>query len=242
MAQKRKTTKRTTTRTKKPAATRPISHNPRDPNFVPANKGQKYPPEPLTDAEIRALIKACSTRAPTGVRNAALIVVLWRGQLRVSEALDLTPKDIDREAGTLRILHGKGDQARVVGLDTLAFAFIERWLDMRKARGINGRGTKPVFCTLKGEPLGPTRGEGKRGAYVRAMLKRMGERAGIEKRVHPHGLRHTGAAELRAEGADIGIISKQLGHKSIATTAKYLDHISPQAVIDAMRKREWSLE
>jgi integrase len=62
-------------------------------------------------------------------------------------------------------------------------------------------------------------------------------KAGIEKRVHPHGLRHAGAAEMREERMDIGVTSKQLGHSSIATTAKYLDHISPTAVIDAMKGR-----
>ena len=66
-----------------------------------------------------------------------------------------------------------------------------------------------------------------------------GEQAGIEKRVHPHGLRHTHAAELRAEGVDIGIISKQVGHRSTATTARYLDHIAPWAVVEAIRGREW---
>ncbi len=69
----------------------------------------------------------------------------------------------------------------------------------------------------------------------------MGEKAGIEKRVHPHGLRHTGAAEMRSEGMDIGIISKQLGHSSIATTARYLDDVSPAAGVDAVRARQWEV-
>ena len=103
---------------------------------------------------------------------------------------------------------------------------------MRSQRGINGR-NKPLFCTLDGEVLD--------ASYVRRMLKRMAARAGIEKRVHPHGLRHTGASELLSEGVDVGVISKQLGHKSIATTARYLDHISPQRVIDTMRQRSWEL-
>ena len=68
---------------------------------------------------------------------------------------------------------------------------------------------------------------------------RLARKAGLEKRVHAHGFRHSHAAQLRAEGVDIGIISKQLGHQSIATTARYLDHIAPLAVIDTMRKRVW---
>ncbi len=76
-------------------------------------------------------------------------------------------------------------------------------------------------------------------AYVRVLLPRLGRKAGIDKRVHAHGLRHTHAAQLRVEGVDIGIISKQLGHRSIATTARYLDHIAPQQVIETIRQRPW---
>ena len=76
--------------------------------------------------------------------------------------------------------------------------------------------------------------------YVRVLLKRLAVRVGIDKRVHAHGLRHTHAAQLRAEGVDIAIISRQLGHTSITTTARYLDHLAPRAVIKAMRRRSWT--
>jgi integrase len=66
-------------------------------------------------------------------------------------------------------------------------------------------------------------------------MKRLGRQAGIAKRVHAHGLRHTHAAQLRSEGVDVGIISRQLGHRSLLTTIRYLDHIQPTAVVDAMR-------
>jgi site-specific recombinase XerD len=195
----------------------------------PWNKGKRLPPEVLTRDEVNALMRACSKRAPTGVRNRALIAVLYRGQLRISEALALKPKDLDRKTGTVRVLHGKGDRSRTVGLDDGAWAILELWLRSRHALGFSGR--RPLFCTLQGDHLQPS--------YCRTLLARLGRKAGIDKRVHPHGLRHTGAAELRAEGVDIGIISKQLGHSSIATTAQYLDHISPSAVVQAMRERTW---
>jgi site-specific recombinase XerD len=194
-----------------------------------STKGRKFPPEPLTTDEVKRLLKACSKRAPTGIRNAALIVVMWRAGLRCAEALALRPADVDREAGSLRVLHGKGDKCRTVGMDPEAFAMLAHWLEVRASLGHNGHA--PVFCTLKGEPI--------EAAYVRAMLPRVARRAGIEKRVHAHGLRHTMAAELRVEGEDIGVISKQLGHASIANTARYLDHVAPVAVLEAMRKRTW---
>jgi site-specific recombinase XerD len=199
---------------------------------TPSNKGKRLPPEVLTRAEVHALMGACSKRAPTGIRNRALIAMLYRGQLRIGEALALKPKDLDRKAGTVRVLHGKGDKSRTVGLDDGAWAILELWLQCRRKLGLAGR--HPLFCTLKGEPLLPS--------YCRGLLARLAKKAGIDKRVHPHGLRHTEAAEMRAEGIDIGIISRQLGHCSIATTARYLDHISPAAVVQAMRSRNWSAE
>jgi len=109
---------------------------------------------------------------------------------------------------------------------------VERWLEVRSELGMNG--THPVFCTLVGARMGD--------AYIRVLLPRLARKAGIEKRVHAHGLRHTHAAQLCAEGVDIGIISKQLGHRSIATTARYLDHIAPQQVIETIRRRCWQAD
>lgn len=195
------------------------------------NKGRKFPPEVLSPDEVKRLMGSCSRRAPTGIRNRALLAVLYRGQLRISEALALKPKDLDRTAGTIRVLHGKGDKARTIGLDDGAWAVLELWLTRRVALGISPRAC--VFCTLDGRPVMPS--------YIRALMPRLARRAGIDKRVHAHGLRHTGASEMRAEGLDIGVISKQLGHSSISTTARYLDHVCPQAVIDAIRKRVWNL-
>ena len=190
---------------------------------------RRFPPEILTDAEVCRLLDACNQRIPTGIRNRALIAILYRGGLRINEALDLFPKDIDLEACSIRILNGKGGRARTVGIDPAAGAVVNDWLEVRAELGLNG--AHPVLCTLAGDRMGD--------AYIRVLLPRLGRKAGIEKRVHAHGLRHTHAAQLRAEGVDIGIISKQLGHRSIATTARYLDHIAPQQVIEAIRQRAW---
>jgi site-specific recombinase XerD len=197
----------------------------------PANKGQCYPAEILTADEVRALITACSNRAPTGVRNRALLVLLYRAGCRISEALRLRPKDLDRAAGTVTVLRGKGGTRRTIGLDPGAFAVVERWLDVRTKLGISSR--VPIICTLKGKPLA--------SAYVRALMPRLARRARIEKRVHAHGLRHTHAAELALEGHPMNVIQAQLGHTSLATTSRYLAHIAPAQLIAAMRARTWSL-
>lgn len=199
--------------------------------MTPANKGLKLPAEPLTPEEVKALVRVCSKRAPSGVRNRALIVTLYRAGLRISEALAIMPKDLDAQGGTIRVLHGKGDKARVVGLDAGAWAILELWLDRRAALGINGR--SPVFCTLSGKPM--------KSAYVRTLLPRLARKAGIDKRVHAHGLRHTHAFELAGEGTPLHVIQAQLGHTSVATTDRYIRHLNPAVVVEAMRARAWSL-
>lgn len=194
-----------------------------------SNKGQTFPAEILTGDEVSALIRAASTRSSSGIRARALIAVLYRGGLRISEALALEPKDLDEKAGTVTVLRGKGKRRRVVGLDPAAFALIERWMDRRRSLKVPAR--RRLFCTLKGEPLDDS--------YVRRLLPRLGRRAEIEKRVHAHGLRHAHASQLAAEGLPVNLIQRQLGHSSLATTSRYLDHIAPEDLIDAMRQREW---
>ena len=192
-----------------------------------SSRGLRFPPEVLTQAEVMALIGACSRRAE-GCRNRALLAILYRSGLRISEALALRPKDLDLDRGAIQVLHGKGDRSRTVGIDDGALAYVRAWLAERAGLGLDGR--HPLLCRRDGGRL--------EASYVRVLLPRLGRMAGIEKRVHAHGLRHTHAAELRSDGVDIGIISKQLGHRSIATTARYLDHIAPYAVVEAMRARQ----
>jgi site-specific recombinase XerD len=193
---------------------------------TPPNKGRRYPAEVLTPGELAALIARCSAKAPTGIRNRALLILLSRSGLRVSEALALRPGDVNLTAHAVRVLHGKGGKATTRGFHPSADDALARWLDTRRQLGLRG----PLFCTLRGSPLHPQ--------YVRNLLHRLGYRAGIEKRVHPHGLRHTFADELRRSGVDVVIISKLLGHSSIAVTNRYLDHLGNHQAISALEAVE----
>lgn len=206
------------------------------------------PPEVLTDAEVRSIMKACNLNRITGARNAALIVVLYRCGLRISEAISLQVKDVDLQSGCIRILRGKGGRSRTVGIDPAAATILAAWMRLRTimmqavAQHPPQVSTPavatprhpqafPLFCTTHGTPLAPS--------YIRRRLANLARQAGIAKRVHAHGFRHTHAAQLREEGVDIGIISKQLGHASILTTVRYLDHIAPTSVIEAIKRRVW---
>ncbi len=184
-----------------------------------------FPPEPLTTDECRRLIAACSPRCPTGLRNRALIVALWRGGLRCSEALGLHPRDLDD--GVLRVRRSKGGKYRTVAVDPEAWVVLQAWLERKARVGIGG----PVFSTLRGEPM--------QTSYVRGLFKRLGKRAGIAKRCHAHGLRHTFAAGLADERIDLRVIQHALGHSSLGTTARYVDHLNPTAVIDTLKSRTW---
>lgn len=203
-----------------------------DPALPKSNRGRLFPTEVLTPAEISRLIEACSRQAPTGLRNRALIVVLWRAGLRVSEALALMPKDVDRAVSTLHVLRGKGGKQRMVALDALSFSVVDRWLEARSA--LKRSSSAPVFCTLQGAPL--------QTAYVRALLPRLAREVGIEKRVHAHALRHTFACELMQEKIPLNLIQKQLGHANIAVTSRYLQHVPPPELAEAMQRRAWPSE
>ena len=184
--------------------------------------------EILTADDVRSLLQHCNLGS-TGIRNQALIAAMWRGGLRVSEALDLMPKDYDPAKGTIRVLHGKGDKAGVVAIDPQAGSLMASWLERRTELSLGDDST--LFCTRKGGNM--TRQD------VHAMLRRIARRAGVRKRVHPHGLRHSFAASLAAENVPINVISGALRHSSVATTALYIGHIQPQEVIDTLRGRSW---
>jgi len=183
----------------------------------------------LTNDEIELLMRQCSRRAPTGVRNRALIAVCWRCGLRIGEALALAPKDFEPDSGTLVVQRGKGGKRRVVGVDAGTVALVGRWLEVRRKRRIPGGG--PLFCTLAGRPMGQS--------YIRHLLPRLARKAGIERRVHAHGLRHAFAVDLVRSGASLYVVRDALGHASVATTQIYLTRVGAHEAVDAMRNREW---
>jgi site-specific recombinase XerD len=194
-----------------------------------ADTGRKRPVEVLSEDEVRRLLTECSRRAPTGVRDRALLLLMYKTGLRVEEALDLKPADIDHRQGSVRVLHGKWDRARTVGVDDGTLAVVELWEAKRRELGVNGRTT--LFCTLQGGRLSPEQ--------VRQMIKRRADKAGITKRVHPHALRHTYASQMADEGVPVHQIQRLLGHRHLATTALYIEQVNPTRLIEIGRGRAW---
>lgn len=179
--------------------------------------------------EVETLIKQCSSRAPTGIRNRAMIALCWRAGLRISEALALMPADVDLDRLVVTVQRGKGGKRRIVGLDAGTCALVERWLTAR--RKLRLPRSAPLLCTLRGGTVDTS--------YVRHLLPRLARKAGIEKRVHAHALRHGFAVELEREGVPISAIRDLLGHSSIAVTDRYLRRVGAGEAIEFARRREW---
>jgi site-specific recombinase XerD len=193
-----------------------------------STKGRTFPPESYTRDECLALLDACGTSA-YGVRNQALIALLWRAGLRLAEALALRATDIDAD-GRVRVLHGKGDKARTTMLDERGLAVVQTWLVARQAWALPTN--TPIICTRDGAPL--------KQSYVRKLLPRLARKAGVHKRVHAHGFRHTFAVDLLRNNVPVSHIQRLLGHSSLQTTAIYLASLSPEESLDYVRKRtEW---
>ncbi len=198
-----------------------------------ARRASKLDADLLTNQEVELLMRQCSMRAPTGVRNRSLIAVLWRCGLRVGEARALAVKDFDPDSGTLVVQRGKGGKRRVVGVDAGTVALVGRWLEVRRKLGLPAGGA-PLFCSLAGKPLDLS--------YVRHLLPRLARKAGIERRVHAHGLRHAFAVDLARSGVPLYVVRDALGHASVATTNVYLSRVGAHEAVEAMRNRPWPHE
>ena len=98
--------------------------------------GERLDPDILSSEKVERLLRMCSRRAPTGIRNRAILTLAWRCGLRVSEILSLEPKDLDLDGGRITIRHGKGDRTRLVGADVGSLAVVGRWLEVRSKLGV----------------------------------------------------------------------------------------------------------
>jgi site-specific recombinase XerD len=193
----------------------------------PRNKGRHYPADPPTVEEIVAVMRTAGA-GPDGVRLRAVIVVLWRAGLRISEALALAETDLDHRRGAVLVRHGKGDKRREVGMDSWAWEQIEPWQQLRVQFPVG-----PLFCVIHG----PTAGRNWEPASARRQLGRTAVAAGVRRRFAPHQLRHAHAIEMAHEGVPLVVIQRQLGHAHLGVTSVYLQGIDNAEIIDAVHAR-----
>jgi integrase/recombinase XerD len=192
----------------------------------PPTPGRRLPKALRLD-QVQAMLDVPATDTPLGLRDAALLEVLYGTGTRISEAVELDVDEVARlldspeGAFGLRVL-GKGRKERVVPLGSYARAAVTAYLVRgRPALAARGRGTPALFLNARGGRLS------RQSAW--SVLRTVAERAGVEGEVSPHTLRHSFATHLLDGGADVRVVQELLGHASVTTTQIYtlvtVDHL-----------------
>lgn len=183
-------------------------------------------PDVLSVEEVRCLLNSPDARAPQGIRDAAMLEVLYAAGLRVSELVRLKIQDVHLDAGFVRVI-GKGSKERIVPIGQYAREKVLFYLEHGRGRLI-GEGASPyLFLARAGRPM-------TRQAFWK-LLRRYAAKAGITKPVTPHSLRHSFASHLLEGGADLRAVQLMLGHADISTTQIYT-HVTKDRLKELHRK------
>ena len=171
----------------------------------------QYLPEVLSVEEVEAIMDSVDLRSPSGVRDRAILELLYGCGLRVSELCGLRISHVYLNEGFVRVV-GKGDKERRVPLGEPAADAIRAWRDIRPEPA-EAAYQDSAFLNLRGTPLSRV--------SVFKMIKKQALLAGVDKEISPHSFRHSFATHLIAGGADLRIVQEMLGHESILTTEIY---------------------
>lgn len=170
-------------------------------------------PGTLPVGDVERLLASASGRDPLGLRNRALLELLYSSGLRVSEVAGLTLPQLDLKEGWVRV-YGKGAKERTVPVGREAIAAVGRYLEAGRPGLVRpGRTGSHVFLTERGGPLSRS--------MLWVIVRRQADRAGLAAPVKPHLLRHAFATHLLAGGADLRSIQEMLGHANLGTTEIY---------------------
>ena len=193
-----------------------LLHDPAAHLAVPKRKGT-LPRSVLSKQEVARLLASPDVRTPLGIRDRAMLEVLYSTGIRNAELRALRIYDLDFERGFLRINEGKNAKDRVVPMGDAASAWVQEYLSESRPKLLTNRKDAAtetlVFLSKNGRPLLPL--------GVIYPIRKFAKRAGIERAITPHSFRHTFATHLLAGRADIRHIQAMLGHASVATTQIY---------------------
>jgi len=187
-----------------------LSANPLEKGASP--KLDKRLPSFLTIDEVKKLVQAPDLSTPQGQRDRALMELLYASGLRVSELASLDLEQVDFDTLEIRVW-GKGAKERVVLMGEPAAEALHSYLRQGRAKLLGNKGTSALFLNRYGERLSERR--------VQRILKKYAKQVGIDKRVHPHLLRHTFATHLLDGGADLRVVQELLGHANLTSTQIY---------------------
>ena len=169
-------------------------------------------PGVLTEQEVERLLVAPDVEAALGIRDRAMLEVLYATGLRVSELVGLRSEQVSLLQGVLRVV-GKGGKERLVPLGEPAVDWLERFLERGRAAILGAKQSPALFPTARGRAM-------TRQAFWH-LVKRYARHAGISRDISPHTLRHAFATHLLDHGADLRVVQMLLGHRDISTTQIY---------------------
>lgn len=169
-------------------------------------------PQSLAEADVEALLAAPDEAASLGLRDRAMLETLYASGLRVTELVTLKVAQVSLEMGVVRVL-GKGAKERLVPLGEAASDVIQRYLDTARIEILGGKKSDDMFVTQRGRAM--TR------QMFWHLIKRYAIKAGVNKPLSPHTLRHAFATHLINHGADLRVVQLLLGHTDITTTQIY---------------------
>ncbi len=191
------------------------------PNIEPPKIGIHYP-TCLTMEEVEQLLDAPDITTDAGMRDKAMLELMYASGLRVSELLSLERSMLNLENGLVRIF-GKGRKERIIPIGDYAIEYLQKYIQEVRHRNV-GRNSKYVFLNRQGKPLSRQ--------YFFQKIKEYAQKVGINKEISPHTLRHCFATHLLENGAELRAVQEMLGHSNIATTQIYT-HISTNRILSA---------
>ncbi|MEO8204617.1 MAG: site-specific tyrosine recombinase XerD [Chthoniobacterales bacterium] len=187
--------------------------------FLALPRIERYLPETLNIPETAKLLEVIQDTDPLGLRDRAILEILYASGLRVSELCNARLENLNMEEGWIRVV-GKGNKTRLIPVGAQACQAIERYLNQERPKLVAKKTGGEIFLSVRGKKLTPVR--------IWQIVKEIALRAGFnEKNIYPHLLRHSFATHLLSNGADLRIIQEMLGHADISTTQIYT-HVDQQ--------------
>ena len=183
-------------------------------------------PDTLSRNEMDQLLEQATVESPLGMRDRAMLELMYATGIRVSELITVSMNSINWQVGFLIVI-GKGDKERIVPVGRPALAFITRYINEGRPKLLKRTMTNVLFVNRSGTGL--TR----QGFWK--IVKKYARKAGLENKVHPHTFRHSFATHLLEGGADLRSVQVMLGHSDISTTQIYT-HVTRELLKDIHKK------
>ena len=180
---------------------------------------ERYLPETLNEIQAEQLLEAIDTTAPFGLRDRAMIELLYASGLRISELANARLEYFNAEERILRVL-GKGNKTRLVPVGRKACEALAAYVSTERPKLVTRRTGNEIFLSARGTKMTTVR--------IWQIVKKHAKRSGLETNIYPHLLRHSFATHLLGNGADLRIIQEMLGHADISTTQIYTHVTSKQ--------------